>query len=209
MRGKVTLVEAIHSLYTKAVEERTTTSTLRLRKLAEYCVQKLAERGLEGAEIDVEIPGGGRAKRWDVAWKFHSKYRLAISLKSILSNLSGTVPNRIDDLIGEVANVQMYSPEIVIGYVMVFDVSKDTKPSKKHGMKWLELLRHRLEALSGRKAPHWSIGMIEAFSIIEVDFSKGPKLLTKEEELAEMFDLLVQEVRKRNPSVGRMREDGD
>jgi len=194
------LQEVVKSLYETAVVRKISTSTLRLQKLTEYCVQELAVRGLRGAEIDVEIPGGGRPKQWDVAWKFQNKYRLALSLKSILSNIPGTVPNRIDDLIGEVANVQMYSPEIVIGYIMVFDMSKDTY-SKKHRMKWSELLRQRLDSLSGRRAPHWSAGMIEAYSIVEVDFSKGPRLLAGEDEVAKMFDILVKEVKNRNPGI--------
>jgi len=119
-----------------------------------------------------------------------------------LKNLSGTVPNRIDDLIGEVANVQMYSPEIVVGYLMVFDVSQDAF-SPKHGTTWCNLLRSRLDRLSGRKAPFWSTGMIEAFAVVEVDFSSGPVLLTAEAEVESMFETLVSEVVKRNPSLQR------
>lgn len=142
VKGSVTLLEAIEHLYQTAVVDRARTSTLRLQKLARYCVEQLDERGLKGAEIDVDIPGGGRTKQWNVAWKCHGKYRLAVSLKSILRNLPGTVPNRTDDLIGEVANIQMYSPEVVVGYLMVFDVSQDTI-SKKHGCTWCELLKTR------------------------------------------------------------------
>src|SRR5574337_839524 len=148
------LTEAIESLYRIAVTQGKTTSTIRLQGLADYCVQELSRRGLEAAETEVTIPGGGREKQWDVAWKLHGKYRLAISPKSILKNLAGTVPNRIDDLMGEVTNVQMYSPEIALGYLMVFDVSQDS-PSTRHGSTWCELLRQRLGELSGRKAPSW------------------------------------------------------
>ncbi len=73
---------------------------------------------------------------------------------------------------GEVTDVQMYSPEIALGYLMVFDVSQDSA-STRHGSTWCQLLGHRLGELSGRKAPSWSVGMIEAFAIIEVDFSRG------------------------------------
>ena len=71
------------------------------------------------------MPGVGREKLWDVAWQHTGKYRLGISLKSILRNLGGTVPNRIDDLIGEAANAQLHSPEIVIGYVVVLNRQND------------------------------------------------------------------------------------
>ena len=196
----MTLTEAIDSLYNIAVIQGKATSTIRLQGLADYCVQELARRGLQGAEAEVTIPGGGREKQWDVAWKLHEKYRLAVSLKSILRNPAGTVPNRIDDLMGEVANVQMYSPEIVLGYLMVFDVSQDSA-STRHASTWCQLLRQRLGELSGRRAPSWSVGMIEAFAMIEVDFSQGAKILGGEQAVHRMFDSLVQEVRRRNPSL--------
>ncbi len=198
----MTLTEAIESLYTIAVTQGKATSTIRLQGLADYCVQELARRGLQTAETEVTIPGGGREKQWDVAWKLHGKYRLAISLKSILKNLAGTVPNRIDDLMGEVTNVQMYSPEIALGYLMVFDVSQDSS-STKHGSTWCQLLRQRLTELSGRKAPSWSVGMIEAFAIVEVDFSRGALILGGEPDLHQMLDTLVLEVRRRNPSLAQ------
>jgi hypothetical protein len=128
----VSLQQAIDSFYNIAVVQQKTTSTVRLQQLALYCVQELARRGLIEAEREATVPGGGRPKQWDVAWKYHEKYRLAISLKSILRNLAGTVPNRIDDLMGEVTNIQMYSPEVVVGYLMVFDVSHDI-PARQGG----------------------------------------------------------------------------
>jgi hypothetical protein len=196
----VTLVEAVEYLYQTAVVDQARTSTRRLQTLARYCVEQLDERGLKNAEMEVRIPGGGRTKQWDVAWKSQAKYRLAISLKSILRNLPGTVPNRIDDLIGEVANIQMYSPEIVVGYLMVFDVSKDVI-SRRHGCTWCELLKARLTRLSGRRAPFWSVGMVEAFAVVEVDFSRGARLVTPEGQVARMLDILVSEVKSRNPSL--------
>ncbi|MBL7222541.1 MAG: hypothetical protein ISS72_01685 [Candidatus Brocadiae bacterium] len=200
MADILTLQEAITSLYERAVVGGTATSTLRLRDLAAYCVQQLELRGLEGTETEVALPGGGREKQWDVAWHYQGKYRAAISLKSILKNLSGTVPNRIDDMIGEVANAQMYSPEIALGYLMVFNTAND-KWSRKHGATWCELLRQRLGRLAGRKAPSWTFGTIEAFAIAEVDFSAGPELKTMETDVEAMFDRLVEQVRSRNPSL--------
>lgn len=73
--------------------------------------------------------------------------RLAISLKSLLKNLGGTVPNRLDDMMGEVTNLQMYSPEIVTGYVMLFNVAEDAH-SRLHGTTWGDLLK-RLAAEQG------------------------------------------------------------
>jgi hypothetical protein len=125
---------------------------------------------------------------------------LAISLKSILKNLAGTVPNRIDDLMGEVTNLQMYSPEIVTGYLMVFDVSLDTQTTR-HGDTWVSLLKKRLSTLSGRQAPSWSVGMVEAYSIVEVDFSYGPKIVSDESEVQRFFDRLAEEAKRRNPGL--------
>ena len=112
--------DAVDDLYRIAVTEEKKTSTSRLQVLADFCVQELTRRGLKDVEKEASIPGAGREKKWDVAWQYDGKYRLGISLKSLLKNLGGTVPNRIDDLIGEVANAQLHSPEIVIGYIMIF-----------------------------------------------------------------------------------------
>lgn len=121
----ITAQDAVDDLYRVAVTEKRSTSTSRLDVLADYCVQELTRLGLEDVEKEASIPGASREKKWDVAWRYDGKYRLGISLKSLLKNLGGTVPNRIDDLIGEVANAQLHSPEIVIGYIMIFNVAED------------------------------------------------------------------------------------
>lgn len=198
--GCPTLEEAIQSLYTIAVVEGKSTSTIRLKELGRFCIAELERRGLTGAVTEADVPGGGRAKKWDVVWSWHGKPRLVISLKSILQNPGGTVPNRIDDLMGEVANVQMYSPEIVTGYLMVFDSSCD--PGRPSGRpSWIDFLRERLRNLSGRGAPSWSIGTLEASLVVEVDFSAGPHLVTPATATDQFFDTLVEEVRRRNPGI--------
>lgn len=146
------------------------------------------------------MPGGGRQKNWDVAWELGDKFRLGISLKSLLRNIPGTVPNRVDDMIGEVTNAQMYSPEIVTGYIMIFDSSQDAH-SKKHGGSWEELLRRRLGRVTDRRAPSWGMGMIEALLVVSVDFSSGPRIVTGEDEVAPFFDRLVADVCERNPAL--------
>jgi hypothetical protein len=200
--SKLTLQNAIDDLYQRARRDKATTSTARLRVLAEVCVQELTERGLDKAQIDPEIPGFARAKDWDVAWLHNGKARVAVSLKSLLTNLGGTVPNRIDDLIGEAANLQMYSPETAIGYVVVFNVEEDGL-SRKHGCTWSDLFRSRLQSISGRKAPHWTMGTIEAAAFVEVDFTNGPKLVSGGNEVTRMMDILVKLVRERNPDLAR------
>ena len=94
----ITAQDAVDALYRIAVTEDKATSTSRLDVLADYCVQELTRRDLKDVEKEASIPGAGREKKWDVAWQYDGKYRLGISLKSLLKNLGGTVPNRIDDL---------------------------------------------------------------------------------------------------------------
>ena len=196
----ISVQDAIDDLYRIAVAEDKATSTTRLETLADYCVQELARRGLRGVEKEASIPGAGRAKKWDVAWSYDGKYRLGISLKSLLKNLGGTVPNRIDDLIGEVANAQLHSPEIVIGYIMVFNIADDTF-SPKHGDTWCGLFRSRLNSLSGRRAPSWTTGTVEDFVLVEVNFSASSSIRATSQPFDALFDTLVEEVKARNPNA--------
>ncbi len=196
-----TLQDAVSELYRLAVSEGKSTSTKRLSKLAEVCAARLSIEGLAGAQQEVRIQGGGREKDWDVAWEWDSKFRLVLSLKSILKNLSGTVPNRIDDAMGETTNIQLYSPEIVTGYVMIFNVAEDS-PSPD-GDTWAKHLERSLRRLSGRRAPYWAPGTFEAFSLVCVDFSTGPQIVSGQEEFSAMFGALASEVRVRNPGIER------
>ena len=103
---------------------------------------------------------------------------------------------------GEVTNIQMYSPEIVTGYVMLFNVAEDSY-SPLHDSTWAELLKRRITRLSGRCPPSWSIGMIEASLFHEVDFSQGPRLASGAADVDRFFDRLVTAVRDRNPVLER------
>ena len=195
-----TAQQAVDHLYRVAVTDNKATSTARLDALAEFCVQELSGRGLLGIEKEAPIPGAGREKKWDVAWQYDGKYRLGLSLKSILRNLGGTVPNRIDDLIGEVANAQLHSPEIVLGYVMIFNVQQDAF-SPRHQSTWAELLGSRLQSLSGRRAPSWTTGTVEDFILVEVDFGSGPSIRSLSKPFEAFFDTLVEQVSVRNPQA--------
>lgn len=142
------------------------------------------------------IPGIGRTKSWDAAWPASGKIRLGISLKSLLKNIAGTVPNRADDLMGEMANVQLWSPEIVTGYVVVFDVS--ASKARSDGTRWVDFFRSTVERLSGRAAPAWAAGMVEASVIVEVDFSNRPLILSHP-DMPCFFGQLKSHVAERNP----------
>lgn len=196
----VTAQAAIDHLYRIAVTEGKAASTARLEVLADFCVQELVRRGLSQVEKEAAIPGAGRDKKWDVAWRYDGKYRLGLSLKSLLKNLGGAVPNRIDDMIGEVTNVQLHSPEIVIGYVMIFNVADD-RLSGKHGSTWCDLFRERVISLSGRTPPSWTTGTLEDFVLVEVDFSSGAAIRNVSQTFEAFFDTLVGHVRFRNPNA--------
>ncbi len=199
---ELTAQHAVTDLYRIAVAEGKATSVRRLDCLAEYCVQELTRRGLQGVTKEASVPGAGRIKKWDVACCIGGKFRLVISLKSLLRNLGGTVPNRIDDMMGEVANAQLHSPELVTGYVMIFNVAGD-RVSPRHGTTWCELLTRRLKSLSGRRPPAWTIGTVEDFVLVQVDFGQSPEILATSQPFGAFFDTLVAHVAERNPGAVR------
>ena len=146
------------------------TSTLRLQALADYLIYLLKRAGLPtatgGSERELPVPGLARIKNWDVAYEFAGKFRLLISQKSMLKNISGTVPNRLDDLQGELANVQQLRPEIVIGYVILFDVAQDSK--RKDGVMWSDYFEAALKRIAIRRAPLWNQGLLEGLWAQEI-----------------------------------------
>ena len=196
----ITAQDAVDDLYRIAVTEKKATSTARLDVLADFCVQELRLRGLKDVEKEASIPGAGREKKWDVAWRYDGKYRLGISLKSLLKNLGGAVPNRIDDMIGEVTNAQLHSPEIVIGYIMIFNVAEDSL-SAKHGSTWCELFRERVTSLAGRRPPSWTTGTVEDFVLVEVDFGSDSSIRVMSQTFEAFFGTLVDQVNIRNPNA--------
>ena len=155
---------------------------------------------MKGASKETTIPGIGRDKKWDIAWKYNGKVRLGISLKSILKNISGTVPNRIDDLMGEVANVQLHSPEIVVGYIMVFDKNADSI-STRYGQSWINVFRSYIDSLSNRRPPAWAPGTIEAYVVAEADLKDPPGLVSSPRAFDAFFDRLSEAVVERNPAL--------
>ena len=195
-----TLQGAVDCLYQLAVVENKGTSTQRLQVLADLCVQELDARGVRGARCEVLVPGMGRPKQWDVVWEHGGRVRLGISLKSLLKNLRGSVPNRIDDLMGEMANVQLWSPEIVTGYVMFLN-AEDDSVRKADGLSWSQFFGAVIDRLSGRCAPAWAPGMIEASALVLINFANGPTLVDPSQSLDPFFDRLVECVKERNPDA--------
>ncbi len=190
-----TLQAAIDELYRIAVKEGKSTSTVRLKGLADLCLGELSRRGVMGASAEDPIEGWVRTKDWDVAQRVGGRVRLAISLKSMLANLGGAVPNRSDDLLGEAADIQLRYPETVIGYVIIMNEGADTPPGP--GGKWIGTFESRLSKIATRRAPLWVQGLIEAAVVVRVDFSKGPRMCSRADVLAPFFDKLVAEYRVR------------
>lgn len=200
----VTLSECVDDLLAHPTQ-----SPNRLAKLSQYCIAVLKGYGLdevrEGDASEIRIPGLARVKDWDVAYVMAGKPRLLISLKSILKNLAGTIPNRLDDLMGEAANVQHLSPEIVIGYVVLVDEAGNSKRTGGDGT-WVDYFRERLQRIAIRKAPLWNQGLIEAVWLVHIDSRREPgtRILATASVDAEgtgFFDALVSELRVREPSL--------
>ena len=101
---------------------------------------------------------------------------------------------------GEAANVQMHSSEVVIGYVAVYDIPLDRAP-RPAGEAWCDVFVDRLARLSRRKAPAWSAGMVESALVIEVDLFSQSKILTRDEDIRAFFDRLVTGLKVRNPDL--------
>jgi hypothetical protein len=128
-----------------------------------------------------------------------------VSLKSILRNLSGTVPNRLDDLMGEAANVQQLSPEIVIGYVVLMDEAHDSVRRDGRGT-WSDHLESNLRRIAIRRAPLWNQGLIEAAWLIRIDSRKPPgrriaNILDMDAKGTSFFQALLDELYLREPTL--------
>lgn len=175
-------------------------SSRRQEEVQLWCARKLALHGLPGAEIEVALPGAYRAKNWDVGKLAGGEPRLAISCKSIISNISGTVPNRLDDMLGEAVNLHRAYPRCVIGYLL-FLSEVDRKNNKPVG-EWFDRCGERLELcfprLSSRAAPErW-----ESICLLSLPDSRSPKRYTAYpgcDDLDEFFARLVEQYRLRFP----------
>ena len=189
---------------------RRTQDSGRLNELATYCIDAFARTGLPGVSggkaAEVGIRGLGRQKDWDLAYVLADKPRLLVSLKSILKNLSGVIPNRLDDLMGEAANVQQLSPELVIGYVVIMDEAENS-PHRRDGT-WIDHFQTNLNKIAIRKAPLWNQGLIEGAWLIRVDSRRpvGDRLVAPEETGTaggRFFQALLDELHLREPAIRR------
>src|SRR6266849_201900 len=186
----------------------------RLHLLASYCIEAFERVGLPGVRggkaDEVGIRGLGRQKDWDLAYVLAGKPRLLVSLKSILRNLSGVVPNRLDDLMGEAANVQQLSPELVIGYVVIMD-EKENSVRRRSGETWIDHFESNLHKIAIRRAPLWNQGLIEGAWLIRIDSGKpvGQRIVgTSMTDAAGVgfFQALLDELYLREPTLKPLRK---
>lgn len=184
------------------------TSTRRLDLVADYVKAQLERSGLPGAQggstSELSVPGLSRNKNWDVAYEFAGKFRLLVSLKSMLKNISGSVPNRLDDLQGEAANVQLLWPEIVVGYVILLDVAEDRMRTDQ--IMWSEMFETSLEKIAIRKSPLWAQGLLEGVWFIRFDsrLPIGKRLVNPRKAVKDrrrFIGSLISELRAREPAV--------
>lgn len=200
----ITLSDAVDDLL-----RRQTQDPGRLNLLAGYCIEAFGNLGLNGVRggkaDEVGIRGLGRQKDWDLAYVLAGKPRLLISLKSILRNLAGTVPNRLDDLMGEAANVQQLSPEIVIGYVVIMDEAQDFMRRDGTGT-WSDHFESNLRRIAIRRAPLWNQGLIEGAWLIRINSQRpiGQRIantIDMDGKGTNFFQALLDELYLREPTL--------
>lgn len=199
----ISLPEAVDDLLARKTQD-----SGRLDLLAKYCIEKFEQAGLPGVRggkaDEVGIRGLGRQKDWDLAYVLANKPRLLVSLKSILKNIPGVVPNRLDDLMGEAANVQQLSPELVIGYVVIMDEAENSS-HRKDGT-WIDHFEANLKRIAIRRSPLWNQGLIEAIWLIRIDSRKPvrERLVAAESidaQGADFFKALLDELYRREPTL--------
>ncbi len=135
---------------------------------------------------------------------------MLVSLKSMLKNISGSVPNRLDDLQGEIANVQQLRPEIVIGYVVLFDMAEDSTRSED-GSTWSDYFEAALQRMAIRRAPLWNQGLLEGLWFIRFDSRKpaGKRVPSRRgtaQARQRFLKALLCELKLREPAVQLLKE---
>ncbi|HZT08468.1 MAG TPA: hypothetical protein VFC51_15705 [Chloroflexota bacterium] len=178
----------------------------RMLAIQQLVAKTLFERGLHIGDFVLEqsVPGKHRTKKWDVVYSYRGRIHLAVSCKSIMANVAGTVPNRIDDAIGECANIHAYDPGIVLGYFFVMDKAGGMRINRDLNLPWYESFGRSLASLSGRRSQHNSHDLFEAATLLLADFSVRPfgvEFYPRTLSWDDFFDTLIDHVRDRNPTL--------
>jgi hypothetical protein len=154
-------------------------------------------------KLEASIKGKHRPKNWDVTFSYARRPQLAVSTKAIMRNPGGTVPNRIDDAMGECVNVHAHDPGMVLGYLFVMDAAHGQRPTR-NGRMWTDILADSLASFSGRRSERDANELFEAATLLVVDFSAEPPGIRFHPGLLgwqEFFDVLVGHVRARHPAI--------
>ena len=97
--------------------------------------------------------------------------------------------------VGEAANVQQLSPEIVIGYVVLMDEAHDSV--RRDGKTLCDHFEANLKKIAIRRAPLWNQGLIEAAWLIRINSlmpqgSRISRIVDADAEGVSFFGDLVQ-----------------
>jgi hypothetical protein len=145
-----------------------------------YCCYELDRRGIHDAEIEVLMPGYYREKRWDVGLIEDDEPRLGISCKSIISNHAGTVPNRVDDMLGEAVSLHRAYPDAVLGYLFMMSRRDESAATERKTRELGGLTRQRLRKLHD-DADYWFERLVE--SVSRASGRSGPRDLPEKFEV--------------------------
>jgi hypothetical protein len=157
-----------------------------------YCVAELRRRGIAEAATEVPMPGRYRVKVWDVGVLHGGEPRIAISCKSIMSNHAGTVPNRIDDLLGEAVNLHRDFPDAVLAWLFMMSRRDESAAARRlverrggltpellgemraSGDYWYGRLIESVNRASDRVGPDDLPEKFEVISCAQIDFDTVP-----------------------------------
>jgi hypothetical protein len=142
---------------------RKTQASNRQVAIQRFCCAELEERGVEGVEIEVPMPGRYRTKTWDVGLIVDGEPQLAISCKSIVANHAGTVPNRVDDMLGEAVSLHRAFARTVLGYLFMMSRRDESSATAKKTAQLGGLTPERLRQLHD-DADHWFERLVESVS---------------------------------------------
>lgn len=156
-------------------------------------------------EVRLEQPvrGKHRPKNWDITFSYARRPQLAISTKAIMRNPGGTVPNRIDNAMGECVNVHAHDPGMVLGYLFVMDAAHGQRATRS-GRSWADILAESLASFSGRRSERDANELFEGATLLIVDFAVEPPGIRFHPGLLgwlEFFEVLVGQVRARHPAI--------
>jgi len=158
-----------------------------------YCCAELARRGLTDARIEVPMRGFYREKKnWDVGLVERGEPRLGISCKSIIKNHAGTVPNRVDDMLGKAVSLHRAYPQAVLGYLFMMSRRDESQYTEKRTRElggltpvrlqalnvaaeaWFERLVNGVTRASNRGSPDDLPEKFEVVSCSQIDFDVDP-----------------------------------